>query len=470
MIITVVTTFIVGYTLIALGETIRINKAATALILGIVLWIMYIFSGASIISEANPASYHEFILSTPGIAQLSSIEQAMKYAANLQVIKQLGDISEILFYLLGAMTIVKVIEVHGGFDGITNMITTRNKKKLLWLTAFITFFMSSVLDNMTSAIVMATLLQKLIANQRERWYFGSIVIIAANAGGVWTPIGDITTIMLWINENITSEEIMKSLFLPGIVSVTLPTWIISGMLRTHTISASSPAKIKEPAGISTRERNTILILGILCLLLVPVFKSLTDLPPFMGILLTLGLLWIYTEIMYNRKNHLSPREQYRIPQALSKIDLTTVLFFLGILMAVGSLEAMGVLNHLTSLLNAKIHNIYTLNLMIGLLSSVVDNVPLVAALMGMYPALTPESAALLPDAAYMANFQQNGKFWELAAYCTGTGGSLLIIGSTAGVVVMGLAKISFIWYLKKISWIAITGFLAGIGVYGLLHL
>lgn len=465
----VITTFILGYILIALGETVRINKAATALILGTALWCMYIFSEESIISGMNPASFHEFITSVPGMAHLSPSEQAIKYVVNLQIIKQLGNISEILFYLLGAMTIVKLIEMHGGFSGITNVVTTRNKKKLLWLTAFITFFMSSVLDNMTSAIVMITLLQKLIANQRERWYFGGIVIIAANAGGAWTPIGDITTIMLWMNENITSGEIIKSLFLPGIVSLAIPVWIVAGRLQTTTVSTSFPDSPKT-ASISPRERNTILIAGTLCLLLVPVFKSLTHLPPFMGILFMLGILWIYTEIMYNRKTHLLPGQQYRVPRILSEIDLSTVLFFLGILMAVGALEAMGILNSLTTFLNHKIHDIYFLNLLIGLLSSVIDNVPLTAALMEMYPVLTPENISALPNAAYLANFEQNGQFWELVAYSTGTGGSLLIIGSAAGVVAMGLAKISFMWYLKKISWIALTGFLAGTGVYYLLHL
>lgn len=472
MITLIIITFIAGYVLIALSETIKINKAAIALLLGVTLWIMYIFSGVSVIAGASPASFHEFILSTPGISRLSPAQQAIKYVSGLKIIDILGNTSEILFYLLGAMTIVEMVDKHGGFIGITSLIKTRNKKKLLWIVAMLTFFMSSVLDNMTSAIVMMTLLQKLLTDLKERWLFGSIVVIAANAGGVWTPIGDITTIMLWINDNITSGNIMKSLLLPGLVSLILPTFIIATRLKKQPIS-SSPLQTSTTLSanwISTRERNTILIIGLLCLLLVPVFKSLTDLPPFMGILLTLGMAWIYIEALYNRKPNIPADQQYRIPYILSKTDLSTILFFLGILMAVGALEAIGILESITGFLNVKIHNIYFINIIIGILSSVIDNVPLVAAVMGMYPVVSPEAVSSLSDAAYMVNFIQNGKFWELTAYCAGTGGSLLIIGSAAGVVVMGLEKISFTWYLKQITWITFTGFLAGIGTYYLLNL
>ena len=464
--------FIIGYILIALSETIGINKAAIALLLGVILWTLYIFSGVSLITGASPVSFHEFIQSTPGIGQYSPAQQAIKYVSGLKIIDALGNTAEILFYLLGAMTIVEMIDQHGGFSGITNLIKTRNKKKLLWIVALLTFFMSSVLDNMTSAIVMMTLLQKLLTDQKERWFFGSIVIIAANAGGVWTPIGDITTIMLWINDNITSGAIMKSLLIPGLISLILPTWIVAATLKRQPLSPA-PAQtnsVNSVNWLNMRERNTILILGLLCLLLVPVFKSLTNLPPFMGILFTLGIAWIYTEVLYNRKNYIPAGQQYRIPYILSKIDFSTILFFLGILMAVGALEAIGVLGNITGFLNAKIHNIYFINVIIGFLSSVIDNVPLVAAVMGMYPVVSPETLSSLPDAGYLANFVQNGKFWELTAYCAGAGGSLLIIGSAAGVVVMGLEKISFTWYLKHITWITLTGFLAGIGVYYLLNL
>lgn len=466
---TIIAVFIVGYILIASGEIIRINKAATALILGMVLWCLYIFSGATAISGVSPAAFQEFIASTPGIAHLSPAEQATNYVANLKVVEQLGNVAEILFYLLAAMAIVELIDIHGGFSGVTRLIKTRSKKKLLWLMTFITFFMSSLLDNMTSAIVMITLLQKLLSNKQERWFFAGIIVIAANAGGVWTPVGDITTIMLWMNENITSGAIMQSLFLPAAISVAVPAWIISRTLTGQITRIRATSESDTASRITSGEQTTFLILGVLCLLSVPIFKSLTNLPPVMGILLALGVIWTYTEIVYNRKHNIPPSRQYRMPRVLSKIDLATILFFLGILMAVGALEASGVLGKLTTLLNHETNNVYLLSGIIGGLSSVIDNVPLVAAVMDMYP-VTPETMLSTPHAAYLSDFVQNGKFWELIAYCTGTGGSILIIGSAAGVVVMGLAKISFTWYLKKISWIAVLGFLAGIGVYYLLHL
>ena len=468
MLTAVIIIFIAGYLLIASGQTIKINKAATALLLGVALWIMYIFSGIDLISKADPNSYREFIQSGT-MSHLSSTEQATKYVTDWQIVRQLGNIAEILFYLLGAMTIVKTIEVYGGFTGITERLTTRNQQKLLWLTAFITFIMSSVLDNMTTAIVMITLLQKIITNQRERWFFGSIVIIASNAGGSWSPIGDITTIMLWINDNITSGAILKSLVLPSIVSFILPTGIVAILLRKQPILQANPMPIQSSSGISHKEQNTILILGISCLLSVPIFKSLTNLPPFMGILLALGILWIYIEIKYNY-HPTATQQRFSMPKILAQTDLATILFFLGILLAIGALESIGVLNQLTNFLDNHIHNIYVLNVIIGLLSAVIDNVPLVAAIMGMYPVVTPEQVETLSNASYMMNFIQNGNFWELIAYCTGTGGSILIIGSTAGVVVMGLEKMSFTWYLKHISWIALIGFFSGICTYYLLHL
>ncbi|WP_298613676.1 sodium:proton antiporter NhaD [uncultured Odoribacter sp.] len=465
MVTIMIVIFILGYVFIALENKTGINKAAVALILGMLLWTLFIFSGAGTVIQANSASFSEFLAAHKEYLSLSKPEQVIKYIVNLQIIDHLGDVSEILFYLLGAMTIVELIDVHKGFEGITGQITTRNKKKLLWLIGFITFFMSSVLDNMTSAIVMIMLLQKLLDNPQERWIFGSIVIIAANAGGAWTPIGDVTTIMLWINDNITSGNIMRSLFFPSIAALALPLWIVSLQLKGNIASVSGAAKEENGSPIIRKERNTIFILGILCLLFVPVFKSLTHLPPFAGILLTLGLLWIYMDIFYNRRKNIPADRQFRLPEVLSKIDFSTILFFFGILMAVAALEAIGILDDLSVFLDRKVHNVYIVSIIIGFLSSVIDNVPLVAASMGMYPVLSPQAAAAMPEAAYMSNFVQDGTFWELIAYCAGTGGSILIIGSAAGVVVMGLEKINFMWYVKHISWLAIAGFLAGIGIY-----
>lgn len=457
--------FILGYVFIALENKTGINKAAVALILGMLLWTFYVFTDPVTILNANKDSFHHFLSAQPDYTSLPLSGQVIKFIVNLQIIDHLGDVSEILFYLLAAMTIVEVIDIHGGFEGITRHITTRNKKKLLWLVAFLTFFMSAVLDNMTSAIVMMMLLQKLLDKPQERWVFGSIIVIAANAGGAWTPIGDVTTIMLWINDNITSGSIMQSLFFPSVIALALPVWIVSMRLKGDVASQGNVNSEENLSGITCSERNRILILGVLCLLFVPVFKSFTHLPPFAGILLALGMFWTYLEILYNRKKNIPADRQYRLPYVLSKIDLPTILFFFGILMAVAALEAIGLLGSLSVFLDKQVHNVYIVSILIGLLSSIIDNVPLVAASMGMYPVLTSQAAAAMPEPAYMANFVQDGTFWELIAYCAGTGGSILIIGSAAGVVVMGLEKISFTWYLKHISWLALTGFLGGIGIY-----
>ncbi|MDE6451730.1 MAG: sodium:proton antiporter NhaD, partial [Odoribacter sp.] len=398
----------------------------------------------------------------PDYAHLPMKSQAQKYVVNLEIINQLGNIAEILFYLLGAMTIVTVIDSYHGFDLISNRITTKNKRKLLWFIALITFFMSSVLDNMTSAIVMILLIQKLLTVQKERWIFGSIIIIAANAGGAWTPIGDVTTIMLWINDNISSGGIMKSILLPSISALCIPVFLTSLSLKGQ-LETSAPATLSD-FSFSKSTRNSVFIIGILCLLAVPIFKSITGLPPFAGILLTLGIFWIYTDFIAKGKSD----PKYRIANLLSKVDYSTILFFLGILLAVAALEAMGILHILSDWLNVRLHNIYIINLAIGLLSSVIDNVPLVAAAMGMYPLPTESILPTTPENRYLLNFVRDGDFWNLLAYCTGTGGSLLIIGSAAGVVVMGLEKINFIWYVKHITWIALLGFVSGIGIYYLL--
>lgn len=465
MIIAMLTVFVIGYILIALEHTIRINKTAIALTLGILLWTLYILSDPSSIIAADPSAFHHFLADNPDYGRLSLSSQIRKYVTNLEIINQLGNIAEILFYLLGAMTIVEVIDSYHGFDTITNRITTRNKKKLLWLIAFVAFFMSSILDNMTSAIVMILLVQKLISEQKERWIFGSIIIIAANAGGAWTPIGDVTTIMLWINDNISSGSIMKSIFLPSVVALAIPVFLTSFALKGSLTTSPKNTASTVPPVFNRHIRNQVLIIGLLCLLAVPVFKSLTDLPPFAGIMLTLGIFWIYTDWLNNRHSGQNTDARYRITHILTKVDFSTILFFLGILLAVAALEAMGMLHVLATWLNAHLQNIYLINLLIGLLSSIIDNVPLVAAAMGMYP-LTPETIqAGSPHAHYLLNFVRDGDFWNLLAYCAGTGGSILIIGSAAGVVVMGLEKINFIWYLKHITWIALLGFLAGIGIY-----
>lgn len=456
--------FILGYAMIALERSIGINKTATALILGIALWTMYIFAGADLITGVNPQQFKSFISSGSGISTLSLSEQAIRYVANYQVTYQLGNIAEILFYLLGAMVIVEMIDIHGGFAGITNRIRTRNKKKLLWLIAGIAFFMSSVLDNLTTSIVMLTLLSKLVEVQEERWIFASIVVISANAGGAWTPIGDITTIMLWINDNITALSIMKSLFLPAVISLLIPALLLSRSLKGQT---QESAVLPAPPPANGKQRNEILILGIASLLFVPVFKSITGLPPFMGMLLSLGAMWTYNGFIYRRENNSADFTPFRMSAILSKTDLTTILFFLGILLSVAALEAGGILNHLSSFLNRQVHNTYIISTIIGLMSSAIDNVPLVAGAMGMYPVVDPATLPALPDAIYMSGFVRDGTFWQLIAYGAGTGGSILIIGSAAGVVAMGMQRVNFVWYMKRVSWIALAGYAAGIAVYAL---
>ena len=443
MIIAIIVVFILGYMAIALEHPLKVDKTASALFLGMLLWTMYAVGVLS--GDVFPDRNMDLL--------------------NGSIIEHMGDISEILFFLIGAMTIVELIDVHGGFSIITERITTRKKRKLLWLLSFVTFFMSSVLDNLTTSIVMIMLLRKLISEQKERWIFGSMIVIAANSGGAWSPIGDITTIMLWVRGNVTTEGLLSNILLPSIVSMLVPLAIISTRLDKAVLP---PVAISATGNdtVTKSDKNRFFIFGVVSLLLVPVFKSLTHLPPFIGVLFFLSLLWIYTEYYYNNKTVNKERE-YRILRVLSRIDIPTILFFLGILMAVAVLQETGILANMALYLDEKVHNVYIINIVLGILSSIVDNVPLVAAAMGMYPLADPAALSSLPaaEAAYAMNFVQDGIFWEFLSYCAGVGGSMLIIGSAAGVVVMGLEKINFIWYLKNISLLALLGYLAGAAFY-----
>ncbi len=433
MIIAIIVVFILGYMAIALEHPLKVDKTASALFLGMLLWTMYAVGVLS--GDIFPDRNMDLL--------------------NGSIIEHMGDISEILFFLIGAMTIVV----------ITERITTRKKRKLLWLLCFVTFFMSAVLDNLTTSIVMVMLLRKLISEQKERWIFGSMIVIAANSGGAWSPIGDITTIMLWVRGNVTTEGLLSNILLPSIVSMLVPLAIISTRLDKAVLP---PVAISATGNdtVTKSDKNRFFIFGVVSLLLVPVFKSLTHLPPFIGVLFFLSLLWIYTEYYYNNKTVNKERE-YRILRVLSRIDIPTILFFLGILMAVAVLQETGILANMALYLDEKVHNVYIINIVLGILSSIVDNVPLVAAAMGMYPLADPAALSSLPaaEAAYAMNFVQDGIFWEFLSYCAGVGGSMLIIGSAAGVVVMGLEKINFIWYLKNISLLALLGYLAGAAFY-----
>ena len=423
MIIAICIVFILGYAAIAMEHPIRINKAASALVTAALCWSIYaLFSG-----DAHAVSEH--------------------------LTGHLGEVSGILFFLMGAMTIVEIIDAHDGFHLITSRIKTTNKKKLVWIIATLTFFLSAVLDNLTTTIVLVSLLRKIIAEKEERLLFSGLVVISANAGGAWSPIGDVTTTMLWIGGQITAGSIIIQTIMPSLVSMIIPVLIISRRMKGTLVRMD--AQEEKPVNFNQNafERNLVFFVGVGCLLFVPVFKTITHLPPYMGILFGLGLMWMITELIHSGRDE-DEKGVFSVNHALRKIDTPSILFFLGILLSIGVLQATGVLNNLATLMSEKIGNISAITMSIGLLSAIVDNVPLVAAVQGMYP---------------LEQYPTGHYFWEFLAYCSGTGGSVLIIGSAAGVAAMGLEKIEFFWYLKKISWLALIGYLAGAAVFMLQH-
>ncbi len=433
--------FVIGYAFIAMEHKIKIDKAAIALLMCGAIWTIFSLLG----HDENIT--HELI-------------------------DHLGDTCEILVFLIGAMTIVDLIDSHGGFGVITDHITTHNKHKLLWLLALITFFMSAALDNMTTTIIMVMLLRRIIANRKERWLFASVIVIAANSGGTWSPIGDVTTIMLWMRGNVTSGALMGSLFLPALTSTVIPTAIAARYIarKSTTPMAATASESRLPKGVGPRLSKFILVVGILSLLFVPVFKSITHLPPYMGMMISLGVMWVLTEIIYDKKRGIEESIKNRVSKVLKHIDMPTILFFLGILMSVAALQSAGVLTDVAQFLDRNIHEVFTITGIIGVLSSVIDNVPLVAACMGMYPVADAAAVASSIDPSYLQSFVQDGLFWHLLAYCAGVGGSILIIGSAAGVVAMGLEKITFSWYFKRIALLAVAGYFGGMAVIFLEHL
>ena len=433
--------FVVGYAFIALEHKVKVDKSAIALLMCGAIWTIFSLWG----HDANIS--HEMV-------------------------DHLGDTCEILVFLIGAMTIVDLIDSHGGFNVITDHIKTRNKHKLMWLLAIITFFMSAALDNMTTTIIMVMLLRRIIADQKERWIYASLIVIAANSGGAWSPIGDVTTIMLWMRGNVTSAALMGTLFVPCIVSVIIPTAIAVRYVRNEDTAPvdENALEAELPQGVGPRLSKFILVTGVISLLFVPVFKSITHLPPYMGMMVSLGVMWVLTEIIYDRKRGIEESIKCRVSKVLKHIDMPTILFFLGILMSVAALQSAGVLTDVANWLDKQVHEVFTIAGVIGLLSSLIDNVPLVAACMGMYPIMDAAAVAASADPAYMQSFVADGLFWHLLTYCAGVGGSLLIIGSAAGVVAMGLEKINFGWYFKKITLLAFAGYLAGILIIFLEHL
>ena len=413
--------FILGYLFITLEHSIKVNKASLALLTGVLCWSVYMVGSVDVTVVSH------------------------------SLLEHLSEISGILFFLMGAMTIVELVDAHDGFDVITSRINTNNKHTLLWIISVLAFLLSAVLDNLTTAIVMVSLLRKFLDDKEDRWLFSGMVIIAANAGGAWSPIGDVTTTMLWIGGQITAVNIILKLILPSLVCLLVPLLLLS-----FNMKGSFVRPVIEKASNSMNslfERNVVFYLALAALVFVPVFKTITHLPPFMGVMFGLAILWLVTELIHKNKN-IEEKDTLSVARALQKIDVPSILFFLGILLAVAALQSVGHLHNLSTFMNEKIGNESIIVLIIGLFSAVIDNVPLVAATMGMY------DLSVYPPDSFI---------WEFLAFCSGTGGSVLIIGSAAGVAVMGLEKIAFGWYVKKISWLALLGYFAGSIVYLLLN-
>lgn len=437
--IAIILAFVIGYLFIAIESVTKINKAAIALLMFVVCWTIFMIAPASLV----PA--------------LASVDHSQMANAVSKIIEEhLGETGTTLFFLMGAMTIVELVDQNGGFNFVKDTLKTKSKRSLLWRIAIMTFILSAILDNLTTSIVMIMILRKLVKERKDRVIYASLVIIAANSGGAFSPIGDVTTIMLWNKGVITAAGVITEVLIPSIVSMVIPAYVLSLSLKGELVvpEAKKAANADEDY-LTASQRKLIFFLGVGGLIFVPIFKTITHLPPFVGILLVLGILWTVTESMYRHLEHDdSDGMQKRVSRMLTRIDMSTILFFLGILMAVGALQTIGALAQLGEGLNVWFDgNHYLVTGIIGVLSSIVDNVPLVAGCMGMYPVQAVGDMAV------------DGIFWQLLAYCAGVGGSMLIIGSAAGVVVMGLEKITFGWYMKHISWVAFLGYIAGIVSY-----
>lgn len=491
--ILILVVFVLGYLGIALEHSVHVDKSAFALLTGTLCWAIFVIGAhdkvpdhtltdfQAIVTPAEEIAEDDAVLEIEGLddgiqktelvnslksAQgwLNGVEYTTSTFYEHRLLHHLEEIASILFFLLGAMTIVELIDAHEGFRVITDRIKTTNKVKLLWLISVLTFFFSAALDNLTTSIVMISLLRKLIADKPTRWFFAGIVVIAANSGGAWSPIGDVTTTMLWIGSQLSTPVIITHLFIPSLVCMLVPLAIVSFTMKGNVERPQLTEAQKNTVHPATAfDRKFIFTIGVMGLLFVPIFKTVTHLPPFMGMMLSLGLLWLISEIMHRKKSY-EQRSQLSVLHVLRKIDASSVLFFLGILLAVAALQEVGHLLVMANWLRDKLANVFAIDLAIGLLSAIVDNVPLVAASMKMYD-IVP--VAMVTD-AWDANFVKDGLFWQFLAYCAGTGGSALIIGSAAGVAVMGLERIDFIWYIKKISLLALVGYFAGAGVFYLM--
>ena len=450
----IIIVFVIGYFCIALEHPIKINKTASAVLTGVLCWTLFAVStpNESITGSTQFADFIDRLKLDVG-DKFSALGQQEIFRGFVvsELSHHLSSIAEILIFLMGAMTIVELVDAHHGFRFITDRIRTKNPKRLLWIICWVTFFLSSVLDNLTTSIVMVSLIRKLIPNKEMRLFFAGMIVIAANAGGAWTPIGDVTTTMLWIGGQISTASIMKVMFLPSVVCMATPLIYLSFTLKGE-LGETHEHHVKHETDI-VKGGKLMLILGIGALVSVPVFKTLTHLPPYIGMLAGLGILWVVSEMIHPELDE-AVKKNYTAAGALSRIDVPSVLFFLGILLAVGALESMLILHHFAEYLAETIGDNRIIITLIGLLSAVVDNVPLVAASMGMYS---------------LDVYPMDHLIWEYLAYCAGTGGSILIIGSAAGVAVMGMEKVDFIWYAKKISFVAMIGYFAGAACYLLLE-
>ena len=445
----IILVFVAGYVCIAFEHPLKVNKTASALLTGVLCWTLFIIAEPlqAVMEGKEFVGFVKGLKTALGPELFSGQSAALIYRDFIgsALSSHLADIAQILFFLMAAMTIVELVDAYDGFRIITDRITTRNPKKLLWIVSWLSFFLSAILDNLTTSIVMVSLIRKLVPDKNMRMFFAGIIIIAANAGGAWSPTGDVTTTMLWIGGQVSTLSIVRALFVPSVICLLVPLIVVSFTLR---------GSLGERSIIERKEAHSyqflMLALGIGSLLFVPVFKTVTHLPPYMGVLLGLGIFWVASEIIGGQHLEAAQRKKYSAASALSRIDMSSILFFLGILLAIGALEAMTTLHHFSEHLEANIGDKSIIITLIGLLSAVVDNVPLVAACMGMYD---------------LNLYPINDFIWEYLAYCAGTGGSVLIIGSAAGVAVMGMEKIDFLWYFKRISFIALLGYFAGCGAY-----
>ena len=456
--------FVIGYLAIALEHPIKIDKAASALVMGGIIWGALALGIDDLVTREFLSEFYEKFKTKFNSLKEIGVYSSDEYAKPIKFLKyelshHLVDIGEILFFLLAAMTIVELVDSHQGFSIITDKITTKRKVPLMWILCVISFFFSAVLDNLTTSIVMAALISKMIKDKKDLWMFAGMIIISANAGGAWSPMGDVTTIMLWVGGQVTAWNIIYSIFIPSLVCMIVPLLYISFKLKGSIQSPDLTSINSEISSVNTYERNLIFYMGVLGLLFVPIFKITTGLPPYVGMLLSLGVLWVTTEILHRNKNY-EQRRHLSVIGVLKKVDTPTIFFFLGILLAVAGLQSAGQLDIVAKYLENTFsgeNKIYIINVLIGLMSALVDNVPLVAGAMGMYE-IGPIQDGILA-------YPQDHKFWQFLAYCAGTGGSVLIIGSAAGVAVMGILKIDFMWYLKRISFLALIGYVAGAITY-----